>query len=351
MPNRCHPPPSAATADQQAHAAAAARQGAEEARHEAQQLRSQLWALEARANLASYGTPEGEKCGQQWLCCIGSRRSHVWQKAAAARHIMPSNCTAASAASPSCAATGLEEPEGSISLQHPGTSYHSAGTGGGDAAVDGPAGAGEEEADLFDSPMLRSLRAEAEGRASSSPAAAQHVQQQAAQRPGRASLAVAPSSRSFQFVSVADGGAAAEDDDAASSGGESEVTVSEAAVVARTLTRASALQKDREQLRAQVRDLSTELRDLKGKQKSMAAHMQAAAAEGDSGALVSSRLPLGPRDAAAERASSPAPAGGQARLAEQCRLAVVEERHLRSENDMLGRKVGAGQGGKAGVLP
>ena len=119
--------------------------------------------------------------------------------------------------------------------------------------------------------------------------------------------------------------------------------MSEAAVVARTLTRASALQKDREQLRAQVRDLSQELRDLKGKQKQMAQHMQAAAG--------GSSTPLLPSAARGRRHRTPArgeadatAAGGDAALAEQCRLAAVEERHLRSEVETLNRKVRGGCG-------
>ncbi len=216
-----------------------------------------------------------------------------------------------------------EQQPGSISLQQPGTAYHSAGD---EAAKDGQG----EDADVFSSPMLTARRWE--GRASSSPSQPQLEQQQQ------------PASGSFQFVSAAGGssaaqaGAAAADDDAASSGGESEVTVSEAAVVARTLTRASALQKDREQLRAQVRDLSQELRDLKGKQKQMAQHMQAAASGSGTPQPLSAargrrhRTPArGEPDAAA--------AGGEAALAEQCRLAVVEERHLRSEVETLNRKV------------
>ena len=53
----------AADAEEQAEAANYARLEMEEARREAaaqvEQLRSELWAAEARANLAAYGTPEG----------------------------------------------------------------------------------------------------------------------------------------------------------------------------------------------------------------------------------------------------------------------------------------------------
>lgn len=56
-------PAAPAAAEEQAEAANYARLEAEEARREAaaqlQQMRSELWAAEARANLVSYGTPEG----------------------------------------------------------------------------------------------------------------------------------------------------------------------------------------------------------------------------------------------------------------------------------------------------
>lgn len=224
-----------------------------------------------------------------------------------------------------------EQQPGSISLQQPGTAYHSAGD---EAATDGQG----EDGDVFSSPMLTARQWE--GRASSSPSQPQPEQQQQQQQ---------AASSSFQFVSAAGGSSAAgagpagADDDAASSGGESEVTVSEAAVVARTLTRASALQKDREQLRAQVRDLSQELRDLKGKQKQMAQHMQAAA--GGSGTPQPLSAARGRRLRTPARGELDASAArGEAALAEQCRLAAVEERHLRSEVETLNRKVGCGWG-------
>lgn len=118
--------------------------------------------------------------------------------------------------------------------------------------------------------------------------------------------------------------------------------MSEAAVVARTLTRASALQKDREQLRQQVRDLSQELRDLKGKQKSMALNMQAAASEGGgSGSAARIRLQRQqPASPAVGRGGAISPVSSDVALEERCRLQAVEERHLRSEVEMLSRKVG-----------
>lgn len=232
------------------------------------------------------------------------------------------------------ASSGWQAPEGSISLQQqPGTSYHSAGDGG---SAGGPA-AGEEP-DVFSSPMLTALQRE--GRASSSPEPQ-------------------PGSQAFQFATAhgtsGTAAAAAEEpaDDGASSGVESEAAeVAEAAVVARTLTRASVLQKDREVLREQVRDLSQELRELKGRQASLSQNMQAAADSSDGGsgtpAAASApqllpqqrrRLRTPPRGQAASSDD------GDAALVEQCRLHAVEERHMRSELDMLNRKVGAGSPG------
>lgn len=322
-------------AEEEAEAANYVRLETEEARREAaaqvQQLRSELWALEARANLASYGTP-GD--------------------------------------------SGWQEHEGSISLQQPGTAYHSVGDAD-DPAVDGPAaaavaaqGRGAEEVadddgnegeveDVFSSPMMSHLRA-----ASSSPEQPKHQQTHSpAQMHAQVHADDADSAAGgathclggFQFHSrlAPHGGsgraAAVAADDGASSGGESEVTVSEAAVVARTLTRASALQKDREHLRQQVSDLSFELRDLKGKQKQVAQHMQAAHEEGAGSAPGGAagtargqplRRPLQQQGQARQRAAGAGgEAGGDVALAEQCRLALVEERHLRSEVEMLNRKV------------
>ena len=194
---------------------------------------------------------------------------------------------------------------------------------------------------MFASPALAALRLE--GGASSSP------QPHPGSGSGAAAAAATTVSQSFQFA-TANGqlAAAAAEDDAASSGGDSDGMVSEAAVVARTLTRASALQKDREELRGQVRDLSQELRDLKGKQKHMARHMQAAHTEGG---LAGSPLPAQPprqrQQQQPARAVAPADASeagseGDAALAEQCQLHAAEERHLRSEVELLNRKVNGG---------
>lgn len=205
--------------------------------------------------------------------------------------------------------------------------------------------------------MLTSLR---EGRASSSPTGAGGSgsggtfqfatarDSPSAGGPSTAAAAAAPTAAEGASQAPA---AAGEDDDGASSSGESEVTVSEAAVVARTLTRASALQKDREALRRQVQDLSVELRELKGRQGALSQHMQAAAGDGGDGGDAAA-----PAEQQAQQGSPPrrrqrtpvrggaatgaqAAAEGGASLAERCRLAVVEERHLRSELDMLNRKV------------
>ncbi len=221
------------------------------------------------------------------------------------------------------------QEERSVSLPPPGTAYLTAGD---EAAVAESAvsAAGEEgvepEADVFSSPVVESLRRE--GRASHSPQMHQRAQQAQQQAPASDSGEGSPS---FRFVTAADGG---EDEDAASSGGESEATVSEAAVVARTLTRASALQKDREQLRQQVRDLSQELRELKGKQRGMAQSMRDAAA----GAARAQRT-VGAQQQQQQPARA-AVARGDAALEERCRLQAVEERHLRSEVETLNRKVG-----------
>ena len=226
-----------------------------------------------------------------------------------------------------------QEPEGSISLQQPGTAYHSVGD---EVGVDGPAAAAEQEEeeevdDVFSSPVLSNLRA------SSSPEQRSQQQQQHA-------------GSSFQFATATadsgSGAAAPADDDGSSSGGETEVTVSEAAVVARTLTRASVLQKDREHLREQVRDLSQELHDLKGRQKQMAQHLQAAHADGGiagggsrAGGRPQQPTRQRPQQAPAAQRAAAAADGGDAGLEERCRLQAVEERHLRSEVEMLNRKV------------
>lgn len=239
----------------------------------------------------------------------------------------------------SCAGMSQRGQEGSISLQPPGTAYLSAGD---EAAVPAPAAGeepeeGEPEADIFSSPLVNSLRRE--GGASSSPAPHLQAQQVQQQTPASGSR---QGSLSFGFVTAAGGGEAADDDAASSGSGESEATVSEAAVVARTLTRASALQKDREQLRQQVRDLSQELRELKGKQRAMAQSMREAAAEG--GGAVGGAGVGAPRAQRAmhvpQRPARAASVGGDAALEERCRLQAVEERHLRSEVETLNRKVG-----------
>lgn len=276
---------------------------------------------------------------------------------------------------PAAASGGWPAPEGSISLQHaasdqqqqqPGTSYHSAGT----ASVGG-AGSPGQEPDVFSSPMLTALR---EGRASSSPEGAhaggsgsggafQFATARESPSAGGLSTAAAAAAVAGQagagHAPAAEAGG--EDDDGASSGGESEATVSEAAVVARTLTRASALQKDREALRQQVHDLSHELRELKGRQGALSQHMQAAAgadADADDAAAAAAALPAQQQQLvqrgtpAGRRQRTPvrggvatgaeAAAEGGASLAERCRLAAVEERHLRSELETLNRKVRLG---------
>lgn len=351
--------PAAAEANEHAEAASLARREADEARREAglqaqqtQQLRSELWAMEARANLAGYGTPEG---GQSRPFSVGAgclalkrilnhplRTQYSPQRT---RCMPPSSANMSG--HPWCVGVAQHEQEGSISLQQPGTAYLTVGD---EAAVDGPVGAAaagdeqvEPEPDVFSSPLADSLRRE--GRASNSPAPHQQVQQRT---PANGSSQGGPS---FRFVSAA-GGGEAEDEDAASSGGESEATVSEAAVVARTLTRASALQKDREQLRQQVRHLSQELRELKGKQRGMAQSMRDAAAEGG-GAAGGASSARTQHTRAQQQHTRVAAGGGDAALEERCRLQAVEERHLRSEVDTLNRKVGRrlGAGANSAAWP